>query len=172
MPPTIDPEDTYVLVPRRDQKRPKDQRREFIFKHLNARQWKEAAAALELVDRAESAGAIIEQAIAGVAVALVDWRHVHGENETPLPFNRENIDLAMTDKDAVDLLVRMVAANGLTADQAKKFVLPWEFEEELSALIATAPSDARTDPTSESPSSSSARAATEPDAGTVANTVK
>lgn len=153
MAPTADPQDTYELSFDRDRDRAEDRRRRFVFKHLTARQWKRAAEILDHLDQAAGGAAMIDEIIAGLSLGLIGWHHVRDEQGEILPFAHKDIDRAGTNVELVDLFVRMVRSNGLTADQLKKSASPLASEQDGSARTADNNGEhAQTSPTIASPS--------------------
>ncbi len=127
----VDTGDTYELILHAD--KDKDSPRVFVFKNMTCRQWKQAKAVWDVyVDSGE-----VDDALQCARLGLVDWRGVEFEGKDLL-FNLDDLDIAVSDKGAIELPLKMLQMNGLSADQKKKLEQQWASGQDSSQAAESA----------------------------------
>jgi len=80
-----------------------------------------------------------------LARVVKGWKKIKDRSGKEMTCNRKNMELALNEKEIIELMQAVLAANGLEPDDLKKFVSPPESDAENSAKDAT-PGNARSGP--------------------------
>lgn len=126
MPIALDPNERVRLVLASDAGKPEGERPTFIFRHLTARQWREAAGMQDRFADAESGGEALGIVLDFLAGKLAGWENMirasdNGEPAKPIPFAAEKFDELITLGEAMELLMALGEASaGPTVAEAKK----------------------------------------------------